>query len=103
MRKDQLYLTDLELKKSVEEELNWEPSLDAAAIGVSVKDGIVMLAGHISSYWEKMAAERATARVSGVKAVVNELEVRLPGSSERTDEDIARAAVDRLKWSVSVP
>jgi osmotically-inducible protein OsmY len=96
-------MDDLELKKSVESELNFEPSINAAEIGVAVRDGVVTLSGRIPSYWEKIAAERAAARVSGVKAVANELEVRLPGSSERTDEDIARAALDSLKWSVLVP
>jgi osmotically-inducible protein OsmY len=96
-------MDDLELKKSVESELNFEPSINAAEIGVAVKNGIVTLSGRIPSYWEKIAAERAAARVAGVKAVANELEVRLPGSSERTDEDIARAALDSLKWSVLVP
>jgi osmotically-inducible protein OsmY len=96
-------MTDLELKKKVEDELNWEPSVNAAEIGVAVKSGIVTLSGNISSYWQKFSAERAAARVSGVKAVVNELEVRLPTSSERTDEDIARAAVNHLNWAVSVP
>jgi len=95
-------MTDLELKKKVEDELNWEPSVNAAEIGVAVKSGIVTLSGNISSYWQKFSAERAAGRVSGVKAVVNELEVRLP-SSERTDEDIARAAVNHLNWAVSVP
>jgi osmotically-inducible protein OsmY len=96
-------MTDLELKKKVEDELNWEPSVNAAEIGVAVKSGIVTLSGNISSYWQKFSAERAAARVNGVKAVVNELEVRLPTSSERTDEDIARAAVNHLNWAVSVP
>lgn len=96
-------MTDLELKKSVEAELNWEPSLNAAAIGVAVKGGVVTLTGHVDSYWEKVAAERAAGRVAGVKAVANELEIRLPVSSERTDEDIARAAVNALQWSVLVP
>jgi osmotically-inducible protein OsmY len=96
-------MDDLELKKSVESELVFEPSINAAEIGVAVRDGVVTLSGRIPSYWEKIAAERAAARVSGVKAVANELEVRLPGSSERTDEDIARAALDSLKWSVLVP
>lgn len=96
-------MDDLEIKRTVESELSWEPSVDAAQIGVAVKDGIVTLSGRIPSYWEKVAAERAAARVSGVKAVVNELEVRLPGSSERTDEDVARAALDSLKWSVLIP
>jgi osmotically-inducible protein OsmY len=96
-------MTDLELKKAVESELNFEPSINAAEIGVAAKDGIITLSGNVPSYWEKMAAERAAARVSGVKAVVNEVEVHLPGSSERTDEDIARAAVNALQWNVLIP
>jgi osmotically-inducible protein OsmY len=96
-------MTDLEIKDNVEAELNWEPIVDAAQIGVAVKDGVVTLTGRVESYWERVEAERAAARVLGVKAVVNELEIRLPDSSERTDEDIARAAVDTLKWSVLVP
>jgi len=97
-------MTDLELKRSVESELRWEPSLKAPeAIGVGVKDGVVTLSGYVESYPEKLAAERAAARVSGVKAIVNKLEVRLPFSSERTDEDIARAAVNALEWTSSIP
>jgi osmotically-inducible protein OsmY len=96
-------MTDLELKKSVESELNWEPSINAAEIGVAAKDGVVTLTGHVSSYWQKLAAERAATRVAGVRAVANELEIRLPSSSERTDEDIARAALNALSWSISVP
>jgi osmotically-inducible protein OsmY len=96
-------MNDLELKKSVETELSFEPSINAAEIGVVVKNGVVTLTGRIDSYWEKIAAERATSRVTGVRAVANELQVRLPSSSERTDEDIARAAVDSLSWSVLVP
>jgi osmotically-inducible protein OsmY len=96
-------MTDLELKKSVESELSYEPSINPAEIGVAVKDGIVTLTGRIPSYWEKVAAEHAAMRVAGTKAVVNQIEVRLPTSSERTDEDIARAALDALKWSVLIP
>jgi osmotically-inducible protein OsmY len=96
-------MTDLELKKSVESELSYEPSINPAEIGVAAKDGIVTLTGRIPSYWEKVAAERAAMRVAGTKAVVNQIEVRLPTSSERTDEDIARAALDALKWSVLIP
>src|SRR5260370_35513041 len=96
-------MTDLELKKNVEIELNYEPSVNPAEIGVAVKDGIVTLSGRIQRYWEKVAAERAAARVEGLKAVVNELTVRLPYSSERTDEDIAQAALNTLKWSVLIP
>src|SRR3984885_14016698 len=102
-RRGATQMTDLELKRNVESELNWEPSVNAAEIGVAVKDSIVTLTGHVQSYWQKIAAERAASRVSGAKAVVNELEIRLPSSSERTDEDIARAAVNALNWSISVP
>jgi osmotically-inducible protein OsmY len=96
-------VNDLELKKNVETELNYEPSINAAEIGVAAKGGVVTLTGNVSSFWQKMAAERAAMRLNGVKAVVNELEVRLPTSSERTDEDIARAAVNSLNWSIAVP
>jgi osmotically-inducible protein OsmY len=96
-------MTDLELKKAIESELSWEPSINAAEIGVAVKDGIVTLSGRVESYWQKVAAEHAAERVAGVKAVANDLEVRLPGMSERTDEDIARAAINALEWSVLVP
>jgi osmotically-inducible protein OsmY len=96
-------MTDWEIRKNVEQELNFEPSVNAAEIGVAVNDSIVTLTGRVDSYWEKIAAEQAAARVAGVKAIVNELEIRLPISSERTDEDIARAAVNRLEWTITVP
>ena len=96
-------MTNLELREAVESELNWESSIDPAEIAVAVKDGIVTLSGRVPSYWERFAAERAAERVEGVVAVVNELEVRLPSENERTDEDIAQAAVNALKWSVLVP
>ena len=96
-------MDDLTIKKEVEAELQWEPSLNAASIGVAVKDGIVTLTGRVSSYAEKMAAARAAARVSGVKAVANDIEIRLLPSDERTDEDIARAVANALAWNTSVP
>ena len=96
-------MKDWEIRQNVEEELNFEPSVNAAEIGAAVNDGIVTLTGRVDSYWEKSAAQEAAARVAGVKAVVNELEIRLPISSERTDEDIARAAVNRLEWTITVP
>src|SRR3954447_15718943 len=95
--------TDSELQRDVLNELKWEPSVDAAHIGVSVKDGVVTLSGHVASYAEKYAAERAAKRVQGVHAVANEIDVKLPGSSQRTDEDIAAAAVNALKSHISVP
>jgi osmotically-inducible protein OsmY len=96
-------MSDSELQREVLNELRWEPSVDAAHIGVSVKDGVVTLSGYVSSYAEKYAAERAAKRVHGVKALANELEVRLPGSGQRTDVDIAAAAVRALESNLSVP
>src|SRR5262249_40491029 len=81
----------------------WEPSVNAARIGVSVKDGVAALGGHVPSYAEKWAAERAAKRVHGVKAVANEIDVMLPGGSRRTDEDIAAAALNALRSSILVP
>jgi osmotically-inducible protein OsmY len=95
--------TDLELKKDVEDELNWEPAVNAAHIGVSVKNGVVTLTGHVPSYMEKWKAEDAAKRVYGVSAIANELDVHLPSSSVRTDEDIAAACASALKASYSVP
>ena len=84
--------TDAQVQQDVIAELKWEPSINAAQIGVEVKDGIVTLAGHVSSYAEKWDAERAAQRVSGVKALAVEMDVKLPGSSKRNDADIARSA-----------
>ncbi|HEY3230923.1 MAG TPA: BON domain-containing protein, partial [Roseiflexaceae bacterium] len=80
-----------------------EPQVRSTEIGVAVKDGIVTLAGAVDSYSKRYYAERAAKRVNGVKAVVNDLEVHLPTSSERTDEDIARAAVRALEDRITVP
>ncbi len=95
--------TDTQLQQDVMYELKWEPSVKAAEIGVSAKDGVVTLTGYVDSYFRKWAAERAAARVFGVKAVAEEIQVRLPGSLKRSDEDIARAAAYALEWNVSVP
>ena len=94
---------DLELRRDIIDELEWEPSLDAAEIGVTARDGVVTLTGAAPSYAEKLSAERAVRRVCGVKAIANDIEVRLPGHAARTDTDIAVAAVDALKWKASVP
>jgi hypothetical protein len=95
--------SDSDLQRDVLAELEWEPSVTAAHIGVTAKDGVVTLRGDVPSYSERYAAERAAKRVYGVKAVVNELEVHLPGGNRRTDEDIAQAAINALKLNVSVP
>ena len=95
--------TDTQLQQDVIAELKWEPSVNAAQIGVEVKDGIVTLAGHVSTYAEKLGAERAAQRVSGVKALAIEMDVKLSGSSKRTDADIAGAAKTALQWTSSFP
>jgi osmotically-inducible protein OsmY len=95
--------TDAELQRDVMNELKWEPTIKAAEIGVGVTDGVVVLSGYVDSFYKKWAAERAAARVFGVKAVAEELEVRLPGSQKRSDEDIARAVANVLDWNVLVP
>lgn len=81
--------TDAQLQQDVTAELQWEPSINAAQIGVEVKDGIVTLAGHVSTFAEKRGAERAAQRVSGVRAMTVEMDVKLAGSNKRTDADIA--------------
>ena len=95
--------TDAQLKDDVIEELRWDPQIsDADAIGVGVKDGAVILSGHVPSYAEKMAAAQAAERVSGVKAVAGDLKVELPGAP-RDDVDIAEAIAHVLEWNVQVP
>jgi osmotically-inducible protein OsmY len=95
--------SDRELQMDVLDELGWEPGVKATDIGAMVKDGVVTLQGSVGSYAEKWAAERAVKRLPGVKALAVELEVSLPGSSARSDADIARAAENALKWDVLVP
>lgn len=94
---------DTELQKSVIAELSWEPSISAAHIGVTADNGVVSLSGHVESFMEKHAAETAARRVKGVKAVAEEIEVRLPFHVKRADDEIAAAAVNRLSWDVSIP
>ena len=94
---------DAQLKSDVEAELRWEPSVQAEQIGVSVKNGVVELDGHVDSFYEKWASEHAAMRVSNVKAVASEIKVELLSSAARTDEDIARTAMNHLEWNYSVP
>lgn len=95
--------SDVELRRDVLDELEWEPSIDAAGIGVTAHAGVVTLNGIVKSYAEKLTAERATERVHGVNALANDIEVRLPGAHARTDSDIAEAAVSALRWKTLVP
>jgi osmotically-inducible protein OsmY len=91
------------LKQSVLDELRWEPSVNAAHVGVTAHNGMVTLMGHVESYAEKQAAEKAALRIKDVKAVAEEIEVRLPFSVKHGDEEIATAAITRLSWDASVP
>ena len=94
---------DSELQHDVLAELEWEPMVDPAEIGVSVGDGIVTLNGTVKNLPEKWAAERAALRIAGVKAVANEIEVKLIPGGERNDADIARSALNALAWNTYVP
>jgi len=96
-------MTDQSLKQSVLDELAWEPSVSEAHIGVTVHGGVVTLTGHVGSYSEKCAAEHAVGRVSGVKAIAQELEIRYLYGVGHGDEDIAKQAVNVLDWDLSVP
>ena len=95
--------SDLDLMTDVTAELKWEPSIDEKEVGVAVVDGVVTLTGRVPSYSQKFAAERAAERVSGVRALADELEVKLPSAKARSDTDIALAAADALKWDTDVP
>jgi osmotically-inducible protein OsmY len=89
--------SDSEIERDVREELKWDPDLDAEDIAVSVKNGVVTLAGFTKSYTDRLEAEAAAKRVTGVLAVANDIEVRLPAIDQRPDPDIARDAVAAMK------
>ena len=95
--------TDKQLKADVIEELAWEPTVTSQNITIAAKDGVVTLSGTVPTYAEKWAAERATQRVEGVKAIAEELEVSPTGAHKRNDPEIAAAAVNALRWHVWVP
>lgn len=95
--------TDIEIRQDVLDELDWDPDLIPCEIGVAVKEGVVTLTGWTDSYLHRESAQDATFRVLGVRAVANELEVRLPSTAERTDADLARAALDALHWDAAIP
>jgi len=95
--------TDEDIQRDVLAELKWDARVQPNEIGVSVKDGVVTLTGVVDSYSKRWAAEDAAHRVRGVKAVANDIEIRLPSSAERTDTDIAAAAVRALEWDALIP
>jgi len=95
--------TDSQLQHDVIAELEWEPSVDHADIGVAVNDGVVTLSGFVKSYPEKMAAEKATRRVAGVKAIAEEIKVRFASDPKTADHEIAKRILDMFAWNVSIP
>jgi osmotically-inducible protein OsmY len=95
--------TDEQIQADVLEELQWDSRARPNEIGVAVKDGVVTLTSWVDSYLKKIAAEEAAHRVRGVKAVVNDIEVRLPSSAERTDADLVAAVINALKWDAAIP
>jgi len=95
--------TDLQLQRDVMDELEFEPSVDAADIGVAVTDGVITLSGFVSSYAQKLAAEAAVRRVAGVRAIAEEIKVRLPSHSKTADHEIAGRIADLFAWDVTIP
>jgi osmotically-inducible protein OsmY len=95
--------SDIELQRDVIEELRWDPAIKEKEIGVAVSDAVVTLTGSVESYAERWAVDRAVERVSGVKALANEVSVKLPSSFVRSDSDLAHQIVEALRWDVQVP
>jgi osmotically-inducible protein OsmY len=96
-------MSDLTLRQEILDELEWEPSVEAAHIGVAVDKGVATLSGHVSSYAEKLAAERAVGRVKGVTAIAENIVIRYPSAKHTADDEIAKRVVDIMNWQVSVP
>lgn len=96
-------MTDKELRQLVIDELEYEPSIDAADIGVAAEDGVVTLSGHVADYAQKTAAERAAWRVKGVRGIAQEIEVRLACDKKQNDDEIAQRALSILAWNTTIP
>jgi len=96
-------MNDKILRKEIVDELDWEPSVDAAHIGVAVEAGVVTLTGHVGSYAEKVATERAVRRIAGVKAIAQEIEVRYAADKKTADDQIAKRALDVIAWNLTTP
>lgn len=96
-------MSDLQLRQDVIDELEFEPSVNAARIGVAVDKGVVSLTGHVASYAEKLAAVAAVRRIKGVRAIADDIEVRYPSENKTSDDEIAKRAVDILGWDAMLP
>ena len=96
-------MSDRTLKQAVEDELEWEPGVNAEHIGVTAEDGVVTLTGHVGSYNEKFTAEKAAKRVRGVRAIAQEIEIRFPNDKKTSDDQIAKRALDIIAWDSTIP
>jgi osmotically-inducible protein OsmY len=96
-------MTDMQLRQDIIDELDFEPRVNAAHIGVAVDNGVVTLTGHVAHYAEKLSAEQAARRVKGVRAIAQEIEVRYPSDKKTADDEIAARALNILRWSAVVP
>lgn len=94
--------TDLQIQKDIMDQLKWEPFLSASEIGVAVKNGVVTLSGHVDSYLKKLQAESAVKKISGVKAIAEDIQIGISPTSKKTDTEIAEAVVNILKWHTAV-
>ncbi len=96
-------MSDINLRQDILDELDYEPSIDSADIGVTVDEGTVTLTGHVTTYAQKRTAETIVRRVKGVRAIAQEIEVRPVGAHRTADDEIAKQAVNALSWHASVP
>src|SRR5271169_3889241 len=102
-RKERSAMDDRQLQQEVLDELDFDPSIDAAHVGVAADNGVVTLTGHVFSYAEKLAVEQAARRVKGVRAVAQEIEVRYPSDKKTADDEIAKRALSIIKWDTMIP
>ncbi len=91
-------MDDKQLRRSILDELEFDPRIESSTVGVATDDGVVTLSGHVSSYVEKIAVENAARRVRGVRALADELEVRYPNDKKTADDELAKRAVKILEW-----
>ena len=96
-------MNDKILRTAVEDELSWEPSIDAEHIGVTAEGGVITLTGHVTNYAQKLAAEQAAKRVKGVRAIAQEIEIRFPNEKKTSDDQIAKRALDIIAWDSTIP
>lgn len=96
-------MDDKRLRRNVLDELEFDPSIDAASIGIAVEDGVVTLTGHVGSFFEKVAVEEAVRRIAGVRGIAEEIEVRFPQHKKLSDDEIAKRVLNILKWTEVLP